>query len=187
MIRTSLLCSGLPNKPSGKCAKHWNDMLCVWYWHGMLYVWIVNWCIYAVTRAYHTMSINNNTHITVMYNGCFGGFGLSRVAIQAYNARRPQDSPPLTNVDDLDRTDPLMIQIVQEFGTLADTQGSEIQLFKFPVMYKDFWSIKEHDGNEWVYIDYNEYYLHRIEQIMNTASMSETEKLDEIATMLRDR
>ena len=119
-----------------------------------------------------------------MYNACFGGFGFSQLAIKLYNQRRPENSPKLTDDDcfacgrEIDRADPIMVQVVRELGPSASNTYSRVMIEEIPEKFKDHYSIQEYDGNESVQIEHDRYTLHRIEGIMRDAGLGEADKIE---------
>ncbi len=101
--------------------------------------------------------------LKVVYNACFGGFGLSRKAAErlaqlgvesADNDMKEYDKRPGVfgftfnpSEDELPRHDPRLVQVVEELGdeangTFADLQVAEIEGNRY--------RIDEYDGNEGV-------------------------------------
>jgi len=85
----------------------------------------------------------------VVINACHGGFSLSAEAKQAYLAKKGMTQPVSEFFDrDLDRDDPVMVAVVEELGTSADTRMSELRVVEIPDDVE--WQIEEYDGSEWV-------------------------------------
>jgi len=100
----------------------------------------------------------------VVYNNCYGGFGLSREAVLL--GRKLSNNPnwagpcikgdfwaPGAPVDhdygggrELDRTDPILVQVVEQLGKRADGMCSTLAIEDVPsgTAYR----IDEYDGNE---------------------------------------
>jgi len=116
--------------------------------------------------------------IPIMYNTCYGGFSLSEAAITEYNRRKSPDTPRLDAMGrDIDRTDPLMIQIFREIGKQANGMCADIRLDHIPPQYKNNYYIQEYDGTETVRIDYKGYLLDEIQKIMRDPSISSEDKV----------
>ncbi len=79
--------------------------------------------------------------IKVVYNDCFGGFGLSREA-QSRLENRIGDKPPSYQVD---RHDPSLVAIVEEMGDKANGAYAEL---KIKEIEGDRYIIEEYDGSE---------------------------------------
>ena len=124
--------------------------------------------------------------VSVMYNGCYGGFEFSKEAIDEYNRRKPAGSSALTASTsyNLSRADPLMAQICKEMGPSASGQFSDILIKNIPAKFGNCFCIKEYDGMEWVSISFGKYQLDCIRLIMSTETMSNDEKLRMIALTL---
>lgn len=118
----------------------------------------------------------------IVYNACFGGFGLSHAAIKQYgeikgmNLVFVKDTEFARKFDDLDedsafnfgswyvdgiqdddhrfsaydleedRTDPALVQVVEELGDAASGQFSRLLIAELPKGTK--YRIDEYDGNE---------------------------------------
>ena len=78
----------------------------------------------------------------VVYNNCFGGFGLSRKAIKRYEKLSGKKVRYST---DIDRHDPFLVQAVEELGRKANTPLSDLQIAAIP---GNRYSIEEYDGSE---------------------------------------
>ena len=97
--------------------------------------------------------------IKVVYNACFGGFGLSRKAgerlielgvegvrfFDSSSLQSYRDNAYITG--DLPRHDPRLIQVIEEFG--AEASGSFSNL-KIAEISGDRYKIDEYDGRETV-------------------------------------
>lgn len=79
----------------------------------------------------------------IVYNNCYGGFSLSEAAM----ARLKELGAGLTERT-LDRTNPLLVRVVEELGEAANGRAAELQIAKLPPGTKYF--IDEYDGAETV-------------------------------------
>ena len=79
----------------------------------------------------------------ILYNACFGGFGLSEEAIAEYNKRTGND---IKWSDDIERDDPVLVAIVEEMGDKANGPYSRIRIAELNVGTKYY--IDEYDGRE---------------------------------------
>ena len=85
----------------------------------------------------------------IVINACHGGFSLSAEAKQAYVAKKGMTQPVSELWEsDLDRSDPMLVAVVLELGTAADTSVSELRVVEIPDDVE--WQIEEYDGSEWV-------------------------------------
>ena len=93
----------------------------------------------------------------IVINRCFGGFGLSRkskrryVELKGLDFQETEKGDILVNDDygffyELDRTDPILVQIVEEMGEKAGHIHSNLRVETIPkgTLYR----ITEYDGNE---------------------------------------
>lgn len=82
----------------------------------------------------------------IVYNACFGGFGLSKKAIARYTELSGISE---FSVYDLSRTDPFLVQVVEELGEKANDAYSYLLIRELPAGTK--YRIDEYDGNERVF------------------------------------
>ena len=69
----------------------------------------------------------------ILFNNCFGGFGLSEKAIQMYNKRKGTDYKYSYQLNRGFRDDETLIQIVEELGAEANGgEHSELAIAKIP-------------------------------------------------------
>ena len=101
----------------------------------------------------------------IVYNACFGGFGLSDAAVMRYAELKNITLYPrkersftmfFTTPDfqedtwfyerDISRTDPILVQVVEEMGDKADGDCAKLRVCELAegTMYR----IDEYDGNE---------------------------------------
>lgn len=110
----------------------------------------------------------------VVYNACYGGFGLSPAAIDRYAEIKGVTLYPKANKSgfisyytdpgfqepfwdrDLERVDPALVQVVEELGELANGDCAKLRIKQLssgtPYM------IEEYDGNETVVTRDNRYW-----------------------------
>ena len=97
----------------------------------------------------------------IVYNACYGGFGLSDKAIQRYSDlaglsliyKEEWDHWELPNGEywwssELSRTDPILVQVVEELGKKADGYCAELAIDELPA--GTLYHIHEYDGLETV-------------------------------------
>ena len=78
----------------------------------------------------------------IVYNACFGGFGLSDEALERYHELGGKAKSRY----DVERADPLLVQVVEELGDRANTRFSDLRITDLPAGTK--YRIDEYDGNE---------------------------------------
>jgi hypothetical protein len=83
----------------------------------------------------------------VVINKCYGGFGLSKEAMDLYLERKGMQGEKIHS-SEIDRIDPILIEVVEELGILASDVYSELDIVYIPDDVD--WYIEEYDGNEWV-------------------------------------
>jgi len=85
----------------------------------------------------------------IIVNACFGGFGLSKAAFKAFTQAKG-----ITQMkkDDvlwiLDRSDPILVDIVERMGDAANGEYSKLVIIEIPADVD--WQIGEYDGYEQV-------------------------------------
>ena len=100
----------------------------------------------------------------IVINRCFGGFGLSNEAVLLYCelaginlSKHPEhestlctywitDSGKLFFDYELDRTDPILIKVVEELGEKANGLFAHLVIVEVPDGVR--WELREYDGNE---------------------------------------
>ena len=124
--------------------------------------------------------------IEILYNGCYGGWGISDKAVELYKLRNVN----CNNFDDEDlcRNDPILIQIYNELGKEFNGEYAKIKIKKIPKKYKNYYYIHEYDGLESVKIDYTNYdkiytVLSKINGIL-TSTDNDTIKINEITEFI---
>lgn len=79
---------------------------------------------------------------SVVYNACYGGFGLSDLAIKAYEERT---NTKIVSIN-LKRHDPILVEVVKELGIKADSAFSILKIAEIPENAE--YEIDEYDGFE---------------------------------------
>jgi hypothetical protein len=100
----------------------------------------------------------------VVYNNKYGGFGMAKNGLEEYNRRTLQN---LTYSDIIDRSDPILIELVETMGKEVNDKNSRLAIKEFPMKYKSFLKWSDYDGNESVRIDYDKYLIHHIREVKN--------------------
>lgn len=120
--------------------------------------------------------------IEVLYNSCYGGWNISEKAYELYKLRNPNIDSNETEFD-CNRSDPILIEIYKELGKEFDGKYSETKITKISKKYKNYYYIKEYDGNELVMINYTKYNFdnmyNKIIEILNNDNNND-EKISEI-------
>jgi hypothetical protein len=80
----------------------------------------------------------------IVINRCYGGFGLSEVALTRYKNESGRDVPYYG----IPRDDPILVSIVEELGEDAWGQFAKLKVVDIPDDVE--WHIGEYDGIEWV-------------------------------------
>lgn len=83
----------------------------------------------------------------VVINSCYGGFGLSGLAENAYKQMAGITDPSWYGRE-IPRDDPYLVKIVRDMGTAANGDHADLKIVEVPGDVE--WEIAEYDGNEWV-------------------------------------
>ena len=79
----------------------------------------------------------------IVINSCYGGFGLSDKALDMY--KQLSNKSEVYGFE-LDRTDPILIQVVEALGAEADGRFAKLRIIEIPDDIE--WEITEYDGSE---------------------------------------
>ena len=82
----------------------------------------------------------------IVYNACFGGFGLSKRATDRYWELKGEPTPEYWYDGDMDRADPVLVQVVEELGEAANGNFAELGIVELEPGTK--YRIDEYDGSE---------------------------------------
>lgn len=82
----------------------------------------------------------------IVINKCFGGFSLSKEAVNLYKQKKNITDPNFYDMD-IKRNDPVLVEIVQLIGARANGSCAELEVVEIPDDVKD-WYISEYDGAE---------------------------------------
>ena len=88
--------------------------------------------------------------IKVVINACFGGFSLSEAAQDRLSDLGMGEDDGLTEYGayGVSRSDPRLVQVVEEMGEAADGGSASLRIVEVPADAK--WHIAEYDGQEHV-------------------------------------
>lgn len=91
--------------------------------------------------------------VKVVYNACYGGFGLSDKAKERY---KELSGKKAVYDSEMDRTDPFLVQVVEEFGARAGGDYGKLKIADVPPgthyridEYDGYESIETSDSIEW--------------------------------------
>ena len=92
--------------------------------------------------------------IQVVINSCFGGFSLSEAAQDRLRDLGMGEDDGLTEYGawGVSRSDPRLVQVVEEMGEAADGGSARLRITEVPADAK--WHIAEYDGREHVAEDH---------------------------------
>lgn len=78
----------------------------------------------------------------IVINGCYGGFGLSTLAMERLRRRGVTE----TYHGDIARDNPHLVAVVEELGTKAHDSLASLKIVEIPDDVE--WEVEEYDGNE---------------------------------------
>lgn len=123
--------------------------------------------------------------IKVVINRCYGGFGLSQKAREEYLKRSGKQDDKGFSIYDLERTDPILIQIVEELGEEANDFCSDLYIECLDDDMEGCWSIYEYDGSESISIDGSFSIRNKIARILYSDNeMSDAQMLEKIREII---
>jgi len=119
----------------------------------------------------------------VVYNACYGGFGLSKRGLSEYNRRA---SKCVKFAEYISHEDPILIQMVETMDAKEiNRETSNLKIKEFPIECKPFLSWHEYDGKESVVVDDNKYICHHVKLILQMDASAE-EKINLISKLYID-
>ena len=85
----------------------------------------------------------------IVYNSCYGGFELSKAAVDLYWEFKGEPKPLNWDYDLLSRDDPILVQVVEEMGP-KKSSGNAARLRIHELPEGTLYRIDEYDGLETV-------------------------------------
>ena len=83
----------------------------------------------------------------IVYNACYGGFSLSHEAIMRYaEIKGINIAIGEFSIYDIERTDPALVQVVEELGEAANGRSAALRIVELPA--GTLYRIDEYDGSE---------------------------------------
>lgn len=82
----------------------------------------------------------------VVYNACYGGFGLTKEAIQLYLDKGGDPEAPKSYSWDRYRSDPILVEVVKHFKDKANGSFANLEIADIPKGSR--YRIDEYDGYE---------------------------------------
>jgi len=131
----------------------------------------------------------NEEEIEILINICYGGWNISKKAIDLYKLRNPNFNVYESDFDYyFHRNDVILIQIYKELGDDFDGgKHSKTGIKKIPKKYENHYIISEYDGLESVEIDYTKYELDnlkkKIKEILENNNIDNDEKIKQFINM----
>ena len=107
---------------------------------------------------------------------------MSKRGLDEYNRRTLQNIP---YADVIERSDPILIEIVETMGKGVNDENSRLAIKEFPEKYKSFLQWHEYDGKESVQIDYDKYLIHHMKMVKDEM-ISSDEKIKRIEQLYKE-
>jgi hypothetical protein len=121
--------------------------------------------------------------IKVLYNNCYGGYGVSKKALELYNKRTGY----VKQEYEIKRHDPVLVEIYNELGNEFNAATySKIKVEEIPKKYENYYEIHEYDGLEHIRFDIYKYKVERIKDILKEEK-EDKNKLEEIELLLEEQ
>ena len=83
----------------------------------------------------------------IVINACYGGFGLSELALLEYKRRANVTDQYFFDYN-ITRDDQHLVDIVTEWGPTAASSYADLRIVERPDGVE--WQIEEYDGDEWI-------------------------------------
>lgn len=119
------------------------------------------------------------TTIKVLYNERYGGFCFSDAFLAEYKARTGKSIPSFADTEigpTSIRCDPVAIAIFEERGAKwSSGQSATLEIYEFPAVFANYWTIDEYDGMEKVQIDSGQAFADVLHNFMKTRDMAALE------------
>lgn len=129
----------------------------------------------------------------VLYNKCYGGYGISKAALDLYNKKlleRNPDAIPEEYDWAMSRTDPILLEVFYKMdgknckkGEGFNDKCSKVSVAKVAKIYEDCYRINEYDGLETIYIDFCRFQTEEMFKIANDESLSYEERIKKIQNL----
>ena len=82
----------------------------------------------------------------IVYNACFGGFGLSKTAVELYAKYSGISLEEEWRHEEIKRTDPVLVRVVEELGEAASGSYADLVIRELPAGTR--YRIDAYDGSE---------------------------------------
>lgn len=119
--------------------------------------------------------------IKVLYNDCYGGFAFSNAFLKEFQARTNRTLDTYKALFRLGassiRCDPVAIAIFEEHGSeWCSGPNAALEVFEFPALFAEYWSIEDYDGEERVHVDVNAALADCLATFMDTRDLRTLER-----------
>jgi len=130
----------------------------------------------------------------VLYNDCYGGFGINKEAIKEYNRRAIEDGQTTiyeidSNRFEPDRDDPILIAMYLDKewntdGNRLNTKHSRINIAEFNMNVHGCIDIHEYDGQEIPYVNKEKLLKKECIKILYDDSINDSTKISKLKTLI---
>jgi hypothetical protein len=105
--------------------------------------------------------------VEILYNSCYGGYAYSNEFCKYYNDLTNSYINMYDMCEINERMDPNIIYTFKQLGSFkSSSKCANLKLTTIPKGMIDYVKIKEYDGMEKIYIDYNKAYRDLLENII---------------------
>jgi hypothetical protein len=112
--------------------------------------------------------------VKVVYNDCYGGFGLSDLAKSKYKEITGKEYDEYSDTIE-NRTDSVLVHLVETLGNQANGKCAKLRIKEFSINLDKQWLvINEYDGLESVKLDWKRAMFVTIEALIKTNASHET-------------
>ena len=126
--------------------------------------------------------------IKVVCNKCFGQFPFSPKAWSFYNEKRINAGlAPIDNIYFANRSDPLLIEVVDELGSDANNEEAQLRIVEIPSEYKGCYTIHSISGYEDIICDPKDLIMERLRELDLTSDIDCRAILSYFVSILGDR
>lgn len=123
--------------------------------------------------------------VPVVINRCYGGFSLSKAALNAYECEGGADALSYEGRG-VSRTDRLLASVCTRLKENANGRCAKLDVFWVEERFEDYVQISEYDGYESLSVDFDRYKLHSIQRIIMDLDCSSDEKLERINGVFKE-
>jgi len=112
-----------------------------------------------------SIGMTEEDSVEVFHNGSFGELSFSKTAALMYCQMKGLNEKEFDE-SKIERTDPHIIRIIKDLGETANGRYADLKVTNIPLKYNSYFYIDDYDGLESVLIDYKQYKLDKIRDLI---------------------